>query len=61
MKLCISCEKFTVILEAVGKPGEKGNLKEMPSNVSTELRNRKATITWLIRKLKASFKRSAIL
>lgn len=61
MKLYIGCETLAVILEAAGKAGQKQNLNEKPSNVSTKLRNRKAIITWLIRKIKASFKYSAML
>ena len=61
VKLYIGCETLDVILEVVGKPGQKQNLNEMPSNASTKLRNRKAIITWLIRKIKASFKNNTIL
>lgn len=61
VKLYIGCETSGVILEAVRKPEQKQNLNEMPSKVSTKVRNRKAIITWLIRKIKASFKNSAIL
>lgn len=60
-KLHISCETLASILEVTEKLKQKPDLDEAPSNVSTKWKNRKATTTWLVMKIKASFKNSAIL